>query len=98
MILQSSPELSSKYIYLLLAISFIAFFYFFVLEYKLGQTIGMMLLKLEVKSKENNIGKVLYDENMYDDLVTIISQLKELTEILVQQLKNEGVKVDADVF
>jgi phospholipid/cholesterol/gamma-HCH transport system substrate-binding protein len=52
----------------------------------------------EVKSQENNIGKMIYDDKMYDDLVIIIGQLKELTEILIQQLKNEGVNVNADVF
>jgi phospholipid/cholesterol/gamma-HCH transport system substrate-binding protein len=52
----------------------------------------------EVKSGENNIGRMIYDEKLYDDLVTIVNQMKELTGILIQQLKNEGVKVDADVF
>lgn len=52
----------------------------------------------EVKSKNNNIGKMIYDDKLYEDLVLIIGQLKELTEILIQQLKSEGVNVNAHVF
>lgn len=52
----------------------------------------------EVKLQNNNIGKIIYDDNLYEDLVIIFGQLKELTEILIQQLKNEGVNVNANVF
>lgn len=52
----------------------------------------------EVKSQDNNIGKIIYDEKLYDDLVSVVGQLRELTQLIIQQLKNEGVKVDADVF
>lgn len=52
----------------------------------------------EVKSQNNNIGKMIYDDKLYDNLVIIIGQLKELTEILIHQLKNEGVNVNADIF
>ncbi len=52
----------------------------------------------EIKSRDNNIGKMIYDDKLYDDLVVIIGQLKELTEILIQQLKNDGVNVNAHVF
>jgi phospholipid/cholesterol/gamma-HCH transport system substrate-binding protein len=52
----------------------------------------------EVKSQNNNIGKMIYDDNLYEDLVIIIGQLKELTEILIQQLKTDGVNVNADIF
>lgn len=52
----------------------------------------------EVNSRENNLGKIIYDDKLYEDLVKIIGQLKELTDVLIQQLKNEGVNVNAHVF
>jgi phospholipid/cholesterol/gamma-HCH transport system substrate-binding protein len=55
-------------------------------------------LTAEVTNKENNIGKLLYDEQLVDDLKVTISQVKTLTEILIEQLKNEGVNVDAHIF
>lgn len=55
-------------------------------------------LTAEVANKENNIGKLLYDDQLVDDLKITISQVKTLTEILIEQLKNEGVNVDAHIF
>ena len=52
----------------------------------------------EIKSQNNNIGKIIYNDNFYEELVIIMGQLRELTEILIHQLKNEGVNVNADVF
>ena len=52
----------------------------------------------EVTNKENNIGKLLYDEQLVDDLKITIEQVKLLTEILIKQLQNEGVNVDAHIF
>ncbi len=54
------------------------------------------LLK-EIQLRENNIGKLLYDEQFYDDLKTSLDNLKELTSILIEQLKNEGINVDAKI-
>ena len=52
----------------------------------------------EISNKENNIGKLLYDEKLVDDLKITIEQVKLLTEILINQLQNEGVNVDAHIF
>lgn len=54
----------------------------------------------EIKRKENNLGKALYDEEMLTDLQTMMVNVKELTKLLVDQLKQEGIKVDAklDLF
>ena len=49
----------------------------------------------EIKSKNNNISKILYDEKLYSDLSQSIKQVKELTKILIEQLTNKGFKVDA---
>ena len=52
----------------------------------------------EIKSKQNNVGKILYDDKLYDDLSQSITQLNELTKILIKQLKGKGVNVDAHIF
>ncbi len=52
----------------------------------------------EVKSKENNAGKLLYDEELFNNIQNSLEQVKELTEILIKQLKEDGVKVDASIF
>ncbi len=52
----------------------------------------------EVKNQENNIGKIIYDEKIISDLSSTLKQLKELSELINKQLKEEGLKVDAHVF
>lgn len=55
-------------------------------------------LTKETKDQQNNVGKVLYDENIYKDLKTTLKQINELTSILIDQLKNDGINVDANIF
>lgn len=45
----------------------------------------------------NNLGRFLNDESIMNDITTSIQQLKELTKLLIEQLKNEGIKVDANI-
>src|SRR3990172_5030271 len=52
----------------------------------------------ELSNKQNNLGKIIYDEKIYDDLSQSLKQLNELTRIMIEQLKDDGVKVDADIF
>ena len=52
----------------------------------------------EIKNKKNNIGKILYDDKLYDNLSQSLTQLNELTKILIEQLKGKGVNVDANIF
>ncbi|MCK7523020.1 MAG: hypothetical protein MZV64_37745 [Ignavibacteriales bacterium] len=51
----------------------------------------------EIKNKKNNMGKLLYDDELYTSLTKSISQLNELTALILEQLKGDGFKVDADV-
>ena len=46
---------------------------------------------------ENNLGKAINDKEMMDDLKTSVKNLKDLSELLLNQLKKEGIKVDADI-
>ncbi len=49
----------------------------------------------EVKRQQNNLGRILYDEKLFDDLTSTLKQANELTRILIDQLQREGIKVDA---
>lgn len=52
----------------------------------------------ETMNKENNLGKLLYDEKLVEELKETVSSVKELTKILVEQMKEKGIKVDAYIF
>lgn len=52
----------------------------------------------EISNRQNNLGKIIYDEKIYDDLSQSVKQLNELTKIMIEQLKDDGLKVDADIF
>ncbi|MEE9430236.1 MAG: MlaD family protein [Melioribacteraceae bacterium] len=63
---------------------------------------GELLTKLnslsdEITNKENNIGKLIYDEDLVSDLKISFKQIKELLEIVNKQLKDGGLEVKADV-
>jgi len=51
----------------------------------------------EIKNKQNNVGKILYDKEMYENLTQSVSRLNELTKILLEQLKKEGINIDAHI-
>jgi len=55
-------------------------------------------ITVEAEKKENNIGKILYDENILENLKSTIDQINELTNLLIDQLKGEGINVDANIF
>ena len=54
----------------------------------------------ETINRKNNIGKLVYDEELFNNLNGTLKDVKELTHILIQQLKGEGINVDAkiDIF
>ena len=51
----------------------------------------------EITNKQNNAGKILYDEQLFEDLKTTVKQAKDLVNTLINQLKGKGLKVEADV-
>ncbi len=55
------------------------------------------VIATETTDKKNNLGKILYDKEFYDDLNSSLKQLNELTKLLIKQLQDEGVKVDAHI-
>ena len=46
---------------------------------------------------QNNLGKLMNDPEIVTDLKSTLNQLKDLTRLLLDQLKKEGIKVDADI-
>ena len=55
-------------------------------------------LTSETMDQKNNVGKLLYDDNVINDLKQTLKQVNELTSILIDQLKNDGVNVNAHIF
>lgn len=55
-------------------------------------------LAMETKTGGNNLGKILYDDSLYINLVQSIELLKELSNVFLQQLQTDGLKVDANIF
>ena len=55
-------------------------------------------LAQETASGKNNLGKILYDDSLYYNLVESIETLKELSKTFLYQIQNDGLKVDAYVF
>ncbi len=51
----------------------------------------------EVHSQKNNFGKALYDETTLKNLTQSLERINKLTKILLEQLKNEGINVDANI-
>lgn len=52
----------------------------------------------QTMDQQNNVGKLIYDETIINDLKQTLKQVNELTSILIEQLKNDGVNVDANIF
>ncbi len=52
----------------------------------------------ETMNQKNNAGKLLYDEKLISDLKKTLEQVNELTSILVEQLKTDGINVNAHIF
>jgi hypothetical protein len=51
----------------------------------------------ETVAQENNLGRILYDKEFFSRIETTLDQLNELTRIMNEQLKSNGLKVDADI-
>jgi phospholipid/cholesterol/gamma-HCH transport system substrate-binding protein len=52
----------------------------------------------ETTARENNAGRLLYDETLVEDLRQSLRSLKEVSKLLNEQLEGDGIKVDAYVF
>lgn len=52
----------------------------------------------QTNMSENNLGKILNDPKLLEDIKESISHVKDLTRILVEQLKAKGIEVNAHIF
>lgn len=52
----------------------------------------------KTNKSENNLGKILNDKELMDEIKVSITQIKELTKILIEQLKDKGIEVNAHIF
>ncbi len=52
----------------------------------------------EIKEQKNNIGKALYNDSLMVNISNVLSDMKILTEIILQQIQEDGVKVDANIW
>lgn len=51
----------------------------------------------QTQEKDNNIGKILYDDELYSKLKQSIIRLDSISNILLEQLESKGIKVDAKI-
>lgn len=51
----------------------------------------------ETKMQKNNLGKLMYDEELFETLRKTLTELKGMTGIIKEQLNGKGLKVDADI-
>ncbi|MEW6506114.1 MAG: MlaD family protein [Bacteroidota bacterium] len=51
----------------------------------------------QTNNNQNNLGKIINDPAIVNDLKSSLNQLKDLTKLLLEQLKKEGIKVDANI-
>ncbi len=52
----------------------------------------------ETSESRNNLGKALYDQKFLDEFEKTISNVNTLLDMLQEQLKDDGIKVDASIF
>jgi phospholipid/cholesterol/gamma-HCH transport system substrate-binding protein len=52
----------------------------------------------QTNTSQNNLGKILKDPELLNDLKATITNAKDLTRILVEQLKAKGIEVNAHIF
>lgn len=51
----------------------------------------------QTQTGKNNLGKVIYDEELYTKLKQSIFRLDEISRLLLEQLNSQGIKVDAKI-
>ena len=55
-------------------------------------------LTQETASGKNNLGKILYDDSLYYNLTQSMEMIKKLSNLILEQLQTDGLKVDAYIF
>lgn len=55
-------------------------------------------LTQQTASGKNNLGKILYDDSLYYNLTRSMEMIKKLSNLILEQLQTDGLKVDAYIF
>jgi len=55
-------------------------------------------LTQETASGKNNLGKILYDDSLYYNITQSMEMIKKLSNLILEQLQTDGLKVDAYIF
>jgi len=55
-------------------------------------------LTQETVTGGNNLGKILYDDSLYFNLLQSMQLIKELSKVILDQIQTDGIKVDAYIF
>lgn len=51
----------------------------------------------QTESNQNNLGKIFYDEELFNKLKQSIIRLDEISNLILEQLNSKGIKVDAKI-
>jgi len=52
----------------------------------------------ETADRRNNLGKILYNDSLYVNILESMQSVNKLTKLLMDQLETDGIKVDASIF
>ncbi|MEJ2104582.1 MAG: MlaD family protein, partial [Ignavibacteriaceae bacterium] len=52
----------------------------------------------ETSERRNNLGKILYNDSLYVNVLESMQTINKLTKILMEQLESDGIKIDANIF
>jgi len=52
----------------------------------------------DTKQQKNNIGKLMYNEDLYKKLNLTMDQINQLTKTLLHQVQGKGINIDAHIF
>ncbi len=52
----------------------------------------------QTASGGNNLGKIMYSDSLYNNLLQSMELIKELSKVILYQIQTDGIKVDAYIF
>lgn len=55
-------------------------------------------ITLETIEQKNNLGKALYNDSLITDITSVLKDMSLLTKIILKQIEEDGVKVDANIW
>jgi phospholipid/cholesterol/gamma-HCH transport system substrate-binding protein len=59
---------------------------------------SLNFIAAETRNKENNLGRLLYEDEYFTKMNDALNNVNKLMDILINQLEKRGVKVDLNIF